>query len=1365
MNKAIKKTISVLILSAFFFNMVLPPQAAQAMTTPWWANSQILDNANITPGPSGEGGNDDLKNQQQVADPVLVHNGDYVYRHRDLLIPSRGIDTEIMRVYKSKSRYDNRFGYGWDMTYNKKIIPLCNGDLYYLNGELNRYRFIYVDGINYISPAGIYDKITQNPDGTYTLKEKHGKTYEFDQNGVLTDTRDRNGNSLHFTYATEGKDGVPVEEVIIGISVFSDDPDPKVIAYDYKLIKITDATGRETNLNYNDAGRLESIVDFSGRTYTYTYDPSGNGDLISVTTPATEQYPSGTVTAYAYQAHRLVSITDAKNQTYLVNHYDSDGRVDSQNYGEGTFTFAYDPGNRRTTVTNPKGFITEWSYDDNGGIISKKEFTAGLRPTDPAFYTTNSTYNAALERTQVTYPKGNGIKYTFDEGNPDFQKIGNLLQIRRKSDMAQPDNDANDIVTRFTYEPQFNFIKTLTDPKGNVTTYTYDYELDPGDPRYGTRGNLVKIAYPPVNAQVPEVNLSYNAFGQPIEVVDPNNNLTRYEYFPNTGYLQKIIQDPNGIDAVSEFTYDAFGNIASVKDPELRTTGFVYDELNHLIRQTDPLGYLTKYSYDANGNLVKVERQANTQGNEWQASEYTYTILDKLATIKDPLNHITTFTYDLNDNRRTVLDAQGNTTTYDYDERDLLWKVTDANAPAGVTEYAYDLNGQLAQIKDANTNPTNYAYDLFDRLQTMTYADASFSQYGYDKNSNLTQHQTPGAALINYEYDALNRLSAKRFPASAELDVIYGYDLGSRLTAVSNQPSAASYQYDALNRITQNTQTLNANPYTLAYQYDKTGNRTRVTYPSGKVVNNEYDALNRLAQVSQAPNTLIARFEYDTLSRRVLKNMPVAGWGYNTRYYYDAADRLTQMFNRMIAPNVPNQPNIQAVGGDGLSKADSSQPSALSHQMWRVFKLIAESRKLIAVSEVHAAPPGTVDVSQFRYTYDNVGNRLTQQTQQTQSTYGYDDVYQLTGVSGAQTHNYDYDAVGNREVVDGIPYVPNNLNQYTFVAAVPYSYDGNGNLTNDGTNTYTYDTENHLSSVSGLGSGVYSYDGLGRRISKTVGGSTTYFVYDGDQIIEERDSNGTLLASYTYGEGIDEVLTMNRGGQDYFYFYNGLGSVTNIANSRAQVVESYQYDVYGNPSTLSTIGNRYYFTGRELDEESGLYHYRARAYSPSIGRLFSRDPIGYYDSMNLYSYVNNNPINYFDPFGEDTYYINNRFNTSIPTNRWLSHSFVAITERDPLTGRERVVETFSWVNTGGGMWEDPYREQNREGAQAAIDRGVGARFKGDSSLDPYVKKEFEKRQNEKGGFWPGSRGTCKDQAKKLIEDAQQQQLEDLITGY
>ena len=105
-------------------------------------------------------------------------------------------------------------------------------------------------------------------------------------------------------------------------------------------------------------------------------------------------------------------------------------------------------------------------------------------------------------------------------------------------------------------------------------------------------------------------------------------------------------------------------------------------------------------------------------------------------------------------------------------------------------------------------------------------------------------------------------------------------------------------------------------------------------------------------------------------------------------------------------------------------------------------------------------------------------------------------------------------------------------------------------------------------------------------------------------------------------------------GNKYYYHYDGLGSVMNLTDLTGAVAESYSYDAYGNiTSPLSTVGNSYYFTGRQYDNETGLYYYRARYYDPKIGRFLQTDPIGYRDELNPYTYVKNNPVNWTDPYG------------------------------------------------------------------------------------------------------------------------------------
>ena len=124
-----------------------------------------------------------------------------------------------------------------------------------------------------------------------------------------------------------------------------------------------------------------------------------------------------------------------------------------------------------------------------------------------------------------------------------------------------------------------------------------------------------------------------------------------------------------------------------------------------------------------------------------------------------------------------------------------------------------------------------------------------------------------------------------------------------------------------------------------------------------------------------------------------------------------------------------------------------------------------------------------------------------------------------------------------------------------------------------------------------------------------------------------------------------------RPSEHYYYHYDGLGSVVALSDEFGDIVETYEYDVFGKPSAISSVGNPYLFTGRRYDAESETYDYRNRVYKPSIGRFLQTDPIGYSDGINWYIYCRNNPINFFDPFGLDTIGVHSNY-----AHSWITYT-------------------------------------------------------------------------------------------------------------
>jgi RHS repeat-associated protein len=445
------------------------------------------------------------------------------------------------------------------------------------------------------------------------------------------------------------------------------------------------------------------------------------------------------------------------------------------------------------------------------------------------------------------------------------------------------------------------------------------------------------------------------------------------------------------------------------------------------------------------------------------------------------------------------------------------------------------------------------------------------------------------------------------------------YGPGLRLSSVTDALGrTTSFIYDALGRqiaitnlaiqgspLLQNSYTpdglqanlTDANNHTTSFAYDGLDRLATTTYPLGSTEALTYDAdSNVLTRKTRANQTIT--FTYDTLNRLATKTPPSPAAVVS--YGCDLAGRLTAVSDTSAAITAavpPSGPSVQyattATAHDALN-----HPTGFS---WNPAPT--------------AAAPSASTVT-FGHAYNKANQRIGQTAT--------DNSWLSYPAATPSTVSYTADA----------------LNRYTAVGAVSPTYDGNSNLTSDGTFTLGYDAENRLISASGAGNTAsYAYDAQGRRKTKTVNGTTTVFVADAGnrEVLEYDGTSGAIQRWYAYGLGTNDVLNQTNvvAGTRAALIPDIQGSVIASLDSGSGTLSKIGYLPYGKSAGPSAP---FGYTSQRIDPETnGLYYYRARHYSPAWGRFVQTDPIGYGGGVNLYAYVNNDPLNNTDTYGLDVF--------------------------------------------------------------------------------------------------------------------------------
>lgn len=640
---------------------------------------------------------------------------------------------------------------------------------------------------------------------------------------------------------------------------------------------------------------------------TFTFNPAGQ--LVSVADL------DGNTTTLAYNsAGRLSQITDPAGRSVTVTTvnglitglrdpagrtvsygYDAAGNLKSVTDPTGAvWTYGYDANHELTSMLDPNQHGSSSphpltnTYDSQGRVVSQTDY-AGRVTT---FAYSGDNFSDTGGTTTVTDPRGNATTYDYVDG---------LLQS--KTTGAGTSSAAT---TTYSYDPVLFAPVAVTDPDGNTSTFTYD-----------PAGNLLSRTDPLHRT----TTYTYDGLNDVTSITDPAGVTSTFSYDGAGNLLSAstplVGSAPPQVQTTTYLHSDAShpGNVTSVTDPDGSTWTYGYDAAGDLTSASSPLGRTTTYSYDAVGERTAMVSPAGNMAPADPAAfrtTYSYDGGGRLVstttppTASAPSGATMTTSYDADGNPLRAVDADGNVTVSSYDaDNELISRTSGYGSPAASsTSYSYDADGVRtcqavgqASCVSGNPNTTTYSYAdaAYPAAATSRTTPATAAAPGgattmesYDSDGRLTASTNPRGQTASYGYDSAGELTSIHYSDGVTPNVSYGYDADGRRTAMSDGTGSTSYGYDSLGRLISST---NGAGLTVGYGYDLAGNEVSITYPNGHSATYGYDADGNMHTVTDwLGHTTTLGYDPDSnLTSEALPN------GITQTSSFDDADELTAM--------------------------------------------------------------------------------------------------------------------------------------------------------------------------------------------------------------------------------------------------------------------------------------------------------------------------------------------------------------------------------------------------------------------------------------------------------------------------------------